>query len=362
MDVLNVKAASRTYPIYVGEGIRRDINYLLPGSYTSVLIITDEAVSGHYLEDVKEGLDQSRVFTHVIPVGEQAKSVDIFYQLHTKAITCGLDRQSLIIALGGGVVGDAAGFAAATFMRGIDFIQMPTTILAHDSSVGGKVAINHEHGKNLIGNFYPPNAVIYDIQTLHTLNKQEIRSGYAELVKEALLSDADFFHTLMNRNLASLTNNELTEDIMRGIRIKASIVETDEYESGVRTYLNLGHTLGHALEALLGYGKWTHGELVAIGLLFAIRVSEGAYDTNLPLEKLYTWLKTNDYPLELPVIDAETIITKMKLDKKANNASIRMVLLKEVGHPCTDNIDDADLRVHLTSFLDELAKQAKNGG
>ncbi len=170
-----------------------------------------------------------------------------------------MDRQSLIIALGGGVVGDAAGFAAATFMRGVGFIQMPTTILAHDSSVGGKVAINHEQGKNLIGSFYPPDAVIYDIQTLHTLSKQEVRSGYAELVKEALLADANFFQELMSQRLSSLTNRQLAEHLTKGIRIKSTIVEQDERESSVRKFLNLGHTLGHALEAMLGYGKWTHG-------------------------------------------------------------------------------------------------------
>ncbi|RYG73655.1 3-dehydroquinate synthase [Lentibacillus lipolyticus] len=357
MDVLNVQASAKTYPVYVGENLRHDVSRFMPNTYTAILIVTDEHVSKYYLEDVKQGLSSDRVFTHVIPAGEKAKSFDMFYELHTKAITSGLDRQSLIIALGGGVVGDAAGFAAATFMRGIDFIQMPTTILAHDSSVGGKVAINHEQGKNLIGSFYPPDAVIYDIQTLHTLNSQEVRSGYAELVKEALLADTAFFQKLMSQHLSSLTNQQLAEHLTKGIHIKASIVEQDEREAGVRKFLNLGHTLGHALEALLGYGKWTHGELVAIGLLFALRVSEKTYNLVLPFEPLYTWLKDNSYPLKLPALHAQEILAKMKMDKKTYNAVVQMVLLKGTGQPEMAKISDADLLAFLDSFLAELAQR-----
>ncbi|TRM12571.1 3-dehydroquinate synthase [Lentibacillus cibarius] len=354
MDTLHVNADTKTYPVYIGEDLRYDVNRFLSKTYTAILIITDDCVGSHYLQDVKQALAHDRVFTHTIPAGEEAKSIDIFYQLQTKAITCGLDRQSLILALGGGVVGDAAGFVAATFMRGIDFVQMPTTILAHDSSVGGKVAINHEQGKNLIGSFYPPDAVIYDINTLHTLSNKEVRSGYAEIIKEALLGDADFFHELINQRLASLTNRQLTDHIRKGINIKASIVEQDERESNIRKFLNLGHTLGHALESLLGYGKWTHGELVAVGLLFAIRVSEKSFSTNLPFDELYTWLKNNGYPLALPVIDPGDVLSKMKLDKKAFNSEVQMVLLQAVGRPSMAEVDDCALLDYLESFFEEL--------
>src|SRR5699024_9276236 len=197
----------------------------------------------------------ARVDYSIIQHGEEAKGVDTYYKLLTDAITAGLDRQSLIIALGGGVVGDVAGFVSATFMRGIDYVQMPTTILAHDSSVGGKVAINHEQGKNMIGSFYPPRAVIYDITTLSTLNLQEIRSGYAELVKEALIADEVFFNSLMDTDVTALTSLQLSADLQQGMAIKSQIVEADERESGVRKHLNLGHTLDHALEAELGYGN-----------------------------------------------------------------------------------------------------------
>lgn len=357
MNVTKVKAAVHTYSVYIGENLRHKVDQYLPKTYSSILIITDETVASHYLQDVKAGLSQETVFSHTIPAGEKAKNIDIFYQLHTKAIEYGLDRQSLIIALGGGVVGDVAGFAAATFMRGIDFIQMPTTILAHDSSVGGKVAINHEQGKNLIGNFHPPAAVIYDVKTLYTLLDKEIRSGYAELVKEALLADKDFYHSLMATDLSSLSSEKLTGQLTRGIDIKAGIVEVDERESGVRKHLNLGHTLGHALESILGYGSWTHGELVAIGLLFAIRVSKKTYAIELPYEQIYSWLKDNGYPLVLPYIDPEAIIKKMKKDKKTRNTTVQMVLLQDIAQPALMEICDKHLREFIHDFQKELEQR-----
>src|SRR5699024_1116743 len=352
-----VKAQNHSYPVYIGENLRHRTGEYLSKSYSSILIITDETVAPYYLQDVEKSLSQETVFTHVIPAGEQAKSIDTFYQLHTKAIEFGLDRQSLIIALGGGVVGDVAGFAAATFMRGIDFIQMPTTILAHDSSVGGKVAINHEHGKNLIGNFYAPVAVIYDVQTLHTLSDNEIRSGYAELLKEALLADRKLYQSLIMNQLSSLTSQELADKLVRGINIKAGIVEIDERESGIRKCLNLGHTLGHALESILGYGYRTHGELVAIGLLFAFRVSEKTFSMELPYEQLYTWLKSNGYPLNLPYIEPEQILTKMKKDKKTLRSTIQMILLEDVAKPSLKEISDILLLDYLDDFLEELAQR-----
>ncbi|WP_188631501.1 3-dehydroquinate synthase [Lentibacillus kapialis] len=357
MKETTIKAASHSYPVYIGENLRHQTAQYFHKDYSSILIITDETVADCYLSDVKNSLAHENVFSYVIQAGEKAKSIDTFYQLHTQAIECGLDRQSLMIALGGGVVGDVAGFAAATFMRGIDFIQMPTTILAHDSSVGGKVAINHEQGKNMIGSFYAPAGVIYDVQTLHSLPDHEIRSGYAELLKEALLADVDLYQLLISNDLSVLSSQDLSYKLQRGIEIKAGIVEIDERESGIRKHLNLGHTLGHALESLLGYGYQTHGELVALGLLFAFRVSEKKFTPELPFEQLYTWLKRNGYPLNMPFIKPEEILAKMKKDKKTLRTEIQMVLLKSMAQPVLMEINDESLLEYLEDFQTELAQR-----
>lgn len=331
------------------------INELLPKNYSSLFIITDDQVAPLYLEDVLRNFPQdTHVFHSVIEHGEQSKGIKPYYQLLTDALTHGLDRKSLIIALGGGVVGDVAGFVAATYMRGIDYIQVPTTILAHDSSVGGKVAINHELGKNLIGSFYPPKAVIYDTATLTTLPAKEVRSGYAELVKEALITDNKFFRELMNSRLATLTEKQLASHLQKGMTVKAGIVEADEKETGIRQHLNLGHTLGHALEAELGYGTLTHGEAVAIGTLFALKVSATLFSVKLPYADLYQWLKQNDYPLTVAQFNQQAIIEKMKTDKKTVDGKIQMVLLKQIGKPAIVEVSDQDLELLLESFMREL--------
>ncbi|MEN1969155.1 3-dehydroquinate synthase [Lentibacillus sp. N15] len=358
MDKLFVQTSTHPYFIYVEKDLRFSIPALLPKTYSSFFLITDDTVADLYLNDCLQGLPpDAQVFHSIIKHGEQAKGIETYYQLLTDAIANGLDRQSLIIALGGGVVGDVAGFVAATFMRGIDYIQMPTTILAHDSSVGGKVAINHDLGKNLIGSFYPPSAVIYDTAMLASLDEREIRSGYAELVKEALIADATFFEELMHTNLATLTTQQLARDLLRGMSIKAKIVEADEKEAGIRKYLNLGHTLGHALEAELGYGKLTHGEAVAIGTLFALHVSEQHYSISLPYAKLYDWLKQNNYPLSLPAFDTEPLRNKMKTDKKSIANKIHMVLIKQIGDLADVEIDDQQMTLSLESFYRKLVRK-----
>ncbi|MFD1038684.1 3-dehydroquinate synthase [Virgibacillus byunsanensis] len=354
MNDLFIKSSSHSYHIYIRENIRFNVNELLAKTYSSILIITDENVAPLYLEDVKESLPSERVYTTIIPATERSKGIQTYYQVHTEAIQYGLDRESLIIALGGGVVGDLAGFVAATYMRGIDYIQMPTTILAHDSSVGGKVAINHELGKNLIGNFYPPVAVVYDVQVLETVSEKEVRSGYAELIKEALIADESFFKSIMDTSLTSLTNEQLTTHIRQGIAIKATIVEQDEREANTRKYLNLGHTLGHAIESELGYGSITHGEAVAIGMLFAMRVSEQKYFIKLPDQELLEWLQNNNYPLQLGSINTNNLLNRMKSDKKAVSGKLQMVLLKDVGVPVIEEVSEDDLNLYLSSFTDEL--------
>ena len=358
MTEINVKSSSNEYTVSIGESIRFNLKKYVKKEYSSIMIITDDTVAKLYLADVTSNFSEDRTFNTIIPTGETSKSMDWFHKLQTEAIKNGLDRKSLIIALGGGVVGDLAGFVAATFLRGIDYIQIPTTILAHDSSVGGKVAINHNLGKNLIGCFYPPTAVIYDVETLQTLTANEVRSGYAELVKEALIADQEFLSSILQTNLASLPPSLLKEHLWKGIKVKASIVESDEREAGIRMYLNLGHTLGHALEAELGYGFLTHGEAVAIGLLFALRVSEKVYPTSsLPYESLYNWLKENQYPLELTNLNTDSLLDKMMLDKKVVNKKIQMVLLKKVGEPTVLEISNETLLGYLNSFIEELVKK-----
>ncbi|MGM8211617.1 3-dehydroquinate synthase [Virgibacillus sp. W0430] len=357
MNEIVVSSSSHQYPIYIGEDIRFQLKSYLRKDYSAIMIVTDEKVANLYLQDLRNVLAGYKLIEIIFPSGEQTKSIDFFYKLQTKAISNRLDRKSLMIALGGGVIGDLTGFSAATYMRGIDYIQVPTTILAHDSSVGGKVAINHELGKNMIGSFYAPQAVVYDVHTLRSLNAHEIRSGYAELVKEALLADSTFFNTLMEKNLNSLNSQQLVNHLCQGIKIKAEIVEADEKESNIRMFLNLGHTLGHALESELGYGTMTHGEAVAIGLLFALRVSEYKYDIKLPYEKLYQWLERNNYPLNLPNLNKEQLVNRMKSDKKTMNNRIQMVLLKQAAKPIVEEIQEEQLHTYLDIFLKELVNK-----
>ncbi|MCT2537383.1 3-dehydroquinate synthase [Aquibacillus koreensis] len=358
MEQLTIKSSTNKYPIFVGTKLRFKTQALIGKEYNNIMIITDSSVESLYLQDVVNSFSEDiKISYAVVAAGESSKDISNYYDLMTAAIKNGLDRHSLIIALGGGMVGDLAGFVAATYMRGIDFIQMPTTILAHDSSVGGKVAINHPEGKNLIGNFYPPQAVIYDVETLHSLSDKEIRSGYAEVIKHGLISDQLFFDQVRSFDITTkIKDEDLTEHILKGIAVKAKIVELDEKESNQRKYLNLGHTLGHALESELGYGQITHGEAVAIGMLFALQVSENIYNSPLPYKELYEWLDRNKYPFQLPSLSVETLLGRMKKDKKSRDLTVQMVLLKGVGQPTIETLDDELLSKYLDDFLRELGK------
>lgn len=353
---LTIRASTHTYQVHIEENMRYQIEAFLPKQYTSALIITDSEVEPLYLNDVKENIHSMDVHVAVIPSGEASKSFAMYEKLQTIALEKGLDRKSLIIALGGGVVGDLSGFVAATYMRGIDYVQIPTTILAHDSSVGGKVAINHPLGKNMIGSFHAPVAVLYDVNMLETLPAHEIRSGYAELVKEAFIASDTFLADLFATDLEQLDRDTLKEHLYEGIKIKAAIVEEDEQESGVRKYLNFGHTLGHAIEAQLGYGKMTHGEAIAIGMLFAIQLSEQLYDVTLPYDALYNWLQKNNYPLTVH-IDLDKTLYYMKLDKKSEKQIVQMVLLKDVAQLVIENIEDERLLHYLEQFSKEVCKK-----
>lgn len=356
MERMLIETASKTYPLVLGNGIRHQVYDLIPHSYSSVLIITDSHVAKLYLEDVVTSFDKQDVPVHsyVVPSGEASKSFEQFYQLQTFALDCSLDRRSLIIALGGGVIGDLAGFVAATYMRGISFVQIPTTLLAHDSSVGGKVAINHPLGKNMIGAFHQPDAVLYDLETLTSLPESELRSGFAEVVKHALIWNEDFYRFLIEHihSFHDLLGEHFAYVLRTAIQVKAEIVQKDETEQGIRSFLNFGHTLGHAIEAELGYGGITHGEAVAIGMVYAMRVSKTFYNISLPIEEMESYFRIFGYSLSIPsACKKESLLEKMKKDKKSQKGTVKMVLMKQIGE------------VEVQAVSDEmLLKQMEEGG
>jgi len=354
MKSIHVKSVSDPYTIYVGGGLRHQLNELLPQSYDQVMIISDNHVASLYLDDVKHALgSEVDVSSYIIPAGEYSKSFDIFEKCHTAAINQGLDRHSLIVALGGGVVGDLAGFVAASFMRGIDYIQVPTTVLAHDSSVGGKVAINHPLAKNIIGSFHQPKAVIFDTETLSTLSDQEWRSGMAEVIKHAWIHDQNMLQTCFDLNSFSEEDLKVIEHLLwKGISIKANIVEEDERETGIRSFLNFGHTLGHALESEFGYGSITHGEAVALGMDFALFLSERyLQQESLPRIEYQQWLEAHKYPVQiLRSIDVDSLVERMKMDKKNQHHYIRFVLLTSIGQPILQSFEESSLKQELELY------------
>ncbi|MFS0635629.1 3-dehydroquinate synthase [Mesobacillus foraminis] len=356
METLHISAGSKKYPVYIGIGAVNQLKSFLQENYpklTSVLIITDETVGKLYLEEFKAAVNLSETYVKVVPAGEKAKTFEVYHECLSYALEKKLDRKSLILSFGGGAVGDLAGFVAASYMRGIPFIQIPTTILAHDSAVGGKVAINHALGKNMIGAFYQPEAVFYDLKFLQSLPLAEIRSGFAEVIKHALISDEEFYDWLVKsvENLNSIPNTLMTEFLTKGIKVKGGIVEQDETETGVRAYLNFGHTLGHAIEAEAGYGSISHGEAVAIGMVFALKISMERHSFNFNLLEFNEWLKKLGYVTELPEgLSTHRLLARMKQDKKSVGQKVRFVLLNKIGSPGVEELDDAYLLNRLDAF------------
>ncbi|MFD3446104.1 3-dehydroquinate synthase [Microbacteriaceae bacterium 4G12] len=356
MEQVHITTKSKQYPLYLGANsivqLQAVIEAMTP-TVSSILIISDEEVAAHYLHVVKEHLSaEQRVFSFIVPSGEQEKSFENYYAIQTYALGQGLDRHSLIIALGGGVIGDLAGFVAATFMRGIRFIQVPTTLLAHDSAVGGKVAVNHPLGKNMIGAFYQPEAVIYNIAFLRSLPIKEWRSGFAEVIKHSLIWDPQFYEWLYEEihSFEDLQDDALIYALKTAIHIKAEVVAQDETEQGIRAYLNFGHTLGHAIEAELGYGVITHGDAVAIGMRFAILLSEHVYQKDLNYTRFQKWFHSYGYPKLPQELTAEQLVQAMKKDKKAKAGVIRMVLMKEIGSVELVSVPDEDVLSILKMF------------
>lgn len=330
MKSIFINTSDESYPVFVGDDAINELSPLLRSlSPSKVLVVTDTNVDklyGNVLVDLIGG--EWTTYKYVIKSGEAAKSFEMFYELHSYALEQELDRKSVIIAFGGGVVGDLTGFVAATYMRGVPFIQVPTTLLAHDSAVGGKVAINHPEGKNMIGAFYQPKAVIYDSNFLQSLPPNEMRSGFAEVIKHSLIRSKSLYQFLYTeiRHLDDLTTDKLQRMILEGIQIKADVVSKDEKELGLRAILNFGHTLGHAIEAEAGYGKLSHGDCVAIGMIFATWLSNKTLNLTLPYQELKTWFNEIGFPTEVPYSQStDQLIHKMKKDKKTKANQLTMI-------------------------------------
>ena len=359
METIQVQTSSKQYNVYVGNDALSQLLTLIANmkpAVSNILLISDETVASFHLDEVINTLQVKQdVFSFVVPSGEKEKSFENYYAAQTFALEKGLDRHSLILALGGGMIGDLAGFVAATFMRGIRFVQIPTTLLAHDSAVGGKVAINHPLGKNMIGAFHQPEAVIYHTPFLNSLSEKEWRSGFAEAIKHSFIGDVELYHWLRKevKQLTDLRDDKLIYTLQRAISVKAKIVAEDETEKGIRAHLNFGHTLGHALEKEMGYGNITHGDGVAIGMLFAIFLSEQIYEKDLRYKEIKRWFMAYGYPSMPNTLDVNRLVQVMKQDKKANSGTIRMVVMQEIGIVDVVSISDETVRTALEAFQRE---------
>ena len=337
---VQVDLGDRSYPILIESGSLPDIGDAIRKCYPgkNIALISDIAVADLYGETVLNSIsDQGyKVQLYTFPTGEPSKSYGQLIRLHTALLESGLKRDGLIVALGGGITGDLAGFVASTYLRGIDFVQVPTTLLAQvDSSVGGKVGINHPLGKNLIGNFAQPKLVYIDPATLKTLNQREIWAGLGEVVKYGLIWDASLFE-LIEGSLDSLSTLEDTDDLGKIISIcchvKAEVVSKDEKEGGLRRILNFGHTLGHALEAATEYGYFKHGEAVVHGMRWACWASkQEGYLSDKLFTRIDTLLRRFDVPAIPETITPKILFEKSKMDKKQTDAGLNIVLINKLG-------------------------------
>jgi 3-dehydroquinate synthase len=336
MITLNVELGARRYPIFIGTGLLHKHEILEPFVRgRDVLIVSNEIVAPLYLEPVKAMMSRSRVQSLVLADGEVTKTMATLMQIYDALVEHRFGRDCVLIALGGGVIGDIVGYAAATWQRGVDFIQAPTTLLAQvDSSVGGKTAINHPGGKNLIGAFHQPLCVLSDMDTLNTLPDREFRAGLAEVVKYGLINDAELFAWLEQEH-AKITRRDterLQHIVRRACEIKAQVVAADEREQGQRALLNLGHTFGHAIERCAGYGEWLHGEAVAAGTCMAAAFSARIGWLDAPaVQRIRDLFVRLGLPVDPPRVNAADFLAAMSLDKKVQAGAIRLVLLRSVG-------------------------------
>lgn len=338
MHKLQVELGNRSYPIFIGEHLltNNDNVFLSYIKGKQVLVVTNETVAPLYLNQLMELLKGYQCHTCILPDGEQYKNWQTLQLIFDALLEAECTRKVTLFALGGGVIGDMAGFAAACYQRGVDFIQVPTTLLSQvDSSIGGKTGINHELGKNMIGAFYQPNEVIIDVTTLKTLPERQLSAGLAEVIKYGLIADSDFFNWLEKHieDLKALKTSELIKAIEWSCKIKAAVVALDEKEVGLRATLNLGHTFGHAIESHQGYGNWLHGEAVAVGTVMALEMSYRlgwimADERNRAINLLAKAGLPTVPPANMTV---EDFLGYMRVDKKTLEGQIRLVLLKGIG-------------------------------
>lgn len=334
---LKVDLGDRSYPIYIGRDLLADPKYFVPHIRGSrVMIVSNETVAPLYLAKLKRALLDFQVDELILPDGEQYKNLDVLNTIYTALLENRFDRTCTLVALGGGVVGDMTGYAAASYQRGVDFIQVPTTLLSQvDSSVGGKTGVNHKLGKNMIGAFHQPRAVVADTDTLNTLPERELSAGMAEVIKYGLINDPDFFAWL-ERHMPQLMAREpelLAEAIERSCADKAAIVAADEKEAGQRALLNLGHTFGHAIETGMGYGEWLHGEAVGAGMAMAAEMSYRlGWMDQAGQRRVNAALQAAKLPIAPPQkLSAEDFLALMAVDKKVLDGRLRLVLMKGIG-------------------------------
>ena len=356
---LTAEGSDRSYPIHIGSGLLTRVGLLraLVGD-RNVCLVTNETVAPLFQSSVLDALHDNdaasrRVTVVELPDGEAYKTLASYERILTAALEDKHERSTIFIALGGGVIGDMTGFAAASFLRGADFIQVPTTLLSQvDSSVGGKTGVNHPMGKNLIGAFHQPIGVIIDTQTLETLPDREYAAGMAEVIKYGLIADANFFDYLIGHTEALIRRDEalLADVIARCCAIKADVVKRDEREGGVRAILNFGHTFGHAIEKQQGFGVWLHGEAVAAGMAIAARISagRGAIEPGT-VEALTGFLQAFSLPTHAPDgMGVDAFMSAMQGDKKVQAGKIRYVLLESLGNAfVTPGLDESEIALNL---------------
>jgi 3-dehydroquinate synthase len=357
MKTLTVNLEKRSYPIYVGEGILARTGEFLSraGLCGKVALVTNPTVAHLYIQPVSQALIQAgfEVIQVLIPDGEEHKNQESLAAIYDCLVSARLERKSCVVALGGGVIGDLAGFAAATYLRGVPYVQVPTTLLAQvDSSVGGKTGVNHHGGKNLIGAFYQPRLVLIDVDALATLPRRELVAGLAEVIKYGVIEDKELFRLLEKKidRLVGLDRKLLMQVIIRSCAIKARVVERDEHEDDYRAVLNFGHTLGHALEAATEYREFLHGEAVAIGMVKAAAISlrHGFCDYQ-SLERIRGLIEKTGLPTDIPKsVRDESLIQGMEVDKKSAGGRIKFVVCEGIGKARFHTLSPAEVLTALT--------------
>ena len=338
MKTLTVELGHRSYPIYIGAGLLKQTDIIKPFIHGKTTVsVSNVTVSPLYLEQTHQLINDKSNTDIILPDGEEYKNLQILEQVYTEMLEARCDRKTTLLALGGGVIGDISGFAAASYQRGINFIQIPTTLLSMvDSSVGGKTGVNHPMGKNMIGAFHQPQCVVIDTETLNTLDNRQLSAGIAEIIKYGYINDIEFIHWI-DENMHNLLNRDpetLAYAIYRSCEHKAKIVAADEKETGQRALLNLGHTFGHAIETGMGYGKWLHGEAISAGMVMAAKLSQAhGWVSESEVKSIQTLLKKANLPVDPPKeISAQQFNQLMAIDKKVQDGALHLILMKSLGN------------------------------